>query len=156
MFIDEEILCIKKVLRCNTEAYEYLVLEYQNLVYGLIFHLVKDQDTAEQIAIDVFVEAYKKLRPIKRKYVPSIFREAFNRASQCVSEDIENEDASIRISLYGAMCRLSDQDLRLLILRDCMHVPYDKLCAEHREDMCVTRKRVDLARQRVWLLMKKV
>ena len=155
MFIDEEILCIKKVLRCNTEAYEYLIVEYQNLLYGLIFHVVKDQDTAEQITIDVFVEAYKKLRQIKRKYLPSIFREAFNRATQCVSDDIVNGDTSIRINLYGAMCQLSDLDLRLLILHDCMHVPYDKLCAEHGDDVYTTRKQVGMARQRVWSLLKK-
>lgn len=156
MLICEEISCIKKVLHCDTAAYERLVIEYQNLIYGVVFHLVKDRNEAERIAIEVFVEAYKRLRIIKRNYLPTIFRDAFYRASRCISDEIKTNDDLLYVFLYGAMCQLSDRELRLLILHDCMHVPYDKLCAEHGEDVCATRKRVGMARQRVWLLMKKV
>ncbi len=56
---------IKSVMRGNMTDFTPLVEKYQTVVYGLAFSLVGDFSTAQDIAQETFVTAYKKLNQLR-------------------------------------------------------------------------------------------
>lgn len=60
---DEEI--IKRVLDGEIDLFEKIVEKYQNKVYGIIYHTIKNQNDVEDLAQEVFVKIYKNLSKFK-------------------------------------------------------------------------------------------
>jgi len=56
---DEQI--VESVRAGDTEAFRYLVERHQNMVYGMLLRLVNDPDSAEELAQETFVRAYRSL-----------------------------------------------------------------------------------------------
>ena len=52
---------INRCLEGETNAFSYLVDQYKDFVYTIIFRMVKNKEWAEEIAQDVFVKAYTSL-----------------------------------------------------------------------------------------------
>ena len=61
---DEEL--VKRVLASDTGAFDMLVKRYQDAVYGMAVHMVKNFADAQDIAQDVFLTAYQNLHSLKR------------------------------------------------------------------------------------------
>lgn len=59
--LEEEITTIQQVLQGNTNAYATLVNRYQGYVFTLVLRYVADRETAEELAQDVFIKAYRCL-----------------------------------------------------------------------------------------------
>lgn len=57
----DDIAIINTVLQGNAHAYAALVNKYQGFVFTLALRYVKDRETAEEMAQDVFIKAYKCL-----------------------------------------------------------------------------------------------
>lgn len=60
-------------------AWEALVQRFQDRIYGLAFHYVRDAEEARDLAQDVFIRVYEKLDDARaEKFTPWIFRLARN------------------------------------------------------------------------------
>ena len=45
----------------NLDAFNQLVLDYQDIVYNHVYHLLGDPDRAEDVTQESFIKAYQKL-----------------------------------------------------------------------------------------------
>jgi RNA polymerase sigma-70 factor (ECF subfamily) len=61
----DDIAIINTVLQGNAHAYATLVEKYQGYVFTLALRYVKERETAEELAQDVFVKAYRSLGDYK-------------------------------------------------------------------------------------------
>jgi len=59
---DPDFDLIKRFLTGEEEAFNRLVLSYQNRVYGLCFRLTGNLDEAEEVAQEIFITVYKSLK----------------------------------------------------------------------------------------------
>ncbi len=57
---------ISKVLGGNIDAFEFLVLKYQDKTYGFCFKLLKDADKAAEAAHLSFIKAYENLGTFRK------------------------------------------------------------------------------------------
>lgn len=71
---------IEQVLKGDTSAYAYLVRKYQDMVYGLAFRLLRNQEDAEELAQDSFVKAYHALNSYRQesKFSTWLYRITYN------------------------------------------------------------------------------
>ncbi len=53
---------IDQVLEGNVNAFSVLVEKYQNLVYTVVYRVVKNKEIAEEVAQDTFVKAFRSLQ----------------------------------------------------------------------------------------------
>jgi len=58
---EEEHAIISRVRHGDTDAFEYLVVEYQNSVYNLAYRMVSTPEDAADMAQEAFVKAYNSL-----------------------------------------------------------------------------------------------
>ena len=56
---------VRRVLAGETQNYALLVRRYQNMVYGLAYHQVRNFEDARDIAQDVFLQAYLRLAQLR-------------------------------------------------------------------------------------------
>src|SRR5579884_3214959 len=60
---DEELVAqCKKELPARTHSYEMLVQRHMDRVYGMAYRIVGNKEEAEEIAQDVFLKAYHRLK----------------------------------------------------------------------------------------------
>ena len=57
---------VEQVQNGNTEAFNPLVLKYQQKIYNLIYLRVRDQETAKDLCQDVFLKAFQALPHFKQ------------------------------------------------------------------------------------------
>jgi len=57
---------VEKALQGDKDAFCDLVVKYQHAVYGLAFHHLRNFADAEDVAQEVFLEAYRQLRTLRR------------------------------------------------------------------------------------------
>lgn len=71
---------VASALRGSEEAFHDLVVRFERPVYALILRMVHDAETAEDLAQDVFVKAYRHLRSYdpRRKFASWLFKVAHN------------------------------------------------------------------------------
>ncbi|RKD88482.1 RNA polymerase sigma factor [Mangrovibacterium diazotrophicum] len=71
---------ITKVLEGDVASFSYLVDRYQDMVYGLAFKLLRNEEDAEEMAQDSFVKAYRSLNSYRQqsKFSTWIYRITYN------------------------------------------------------------------------------
>jgi RNA polymerase sigma-70 factor, ECF subfamily len=71
---------VASALRGSDEAFRDLVLRFERPVYALILRMVHDAETAEDLAQEVFVKAYRHLASYdpRRKFASWLFKVAHN------------------------------------------------------------------------------
>ncbi len=78
----QDLTCIRKVIRGNTRAYTFLVDKYQAMAYTLAFRVVGNAPEAEEISQDAFVKAYQALPTFRQEAAFStwLYRIVYNTA----------------------------------------------------------------------------
>ena len=73
---------IAEVLRGNAEAYEPLVLKYQDRLFNSLLQVARSREEAEDVAQEAFVQAYVKLDTFQQHstFYTWLYRIAFNLA----------------------------------------------------------------------------
>jgi len=73
---------IDKVIKGDTNSYTFLVNKYKRYVLSIAFQITGNYDDAEEIAQDVFIKAFSKLRSHKKeaKFSNWIYKIAHNTA----------------------------------------------------------------------------
>ncbi|MGB0839705.1 MAG: sigma factor, partial [Chitinophagales bacterium] len=56
-----DIAIVRQVQAGNRQAYQELMTRYKSYVYTLVMRLVKHSEEAEEVAQDVFVQAFRSL-----------------------------------------------------------------------------------------------
>src|ERR1700694_1922321 len=71
---------VAETLRGSQEAFRELVVRFERPVYSLILRMVHDSGTAEDLAQEVFVKAYRHLAAYDapRKFASWLFKIAHN------------------------------------------------------------------------------
>ncbi|MBM3235107.1 sigma-70 family RNA polymerase sigma factor [Candidatus Poribacteria bacterium] len=59
-------LLVKKAIEGDRYAFGQLIEKYQNAVYGLAYHLVRDSAEAQDLCQEAFLQAYLKLQQLKQ------------------------------------------------------------------------------------------
>ncbi len=62
---DPDYELVKRFLKGDEQAFNQLVLSYQNRVYGLCYRFLGNLDEAEEVAQEVFLTVYRSLRDFR-------------------------------------------------------------------------------------------
>ena len=78
----EDSQIIDRIIGGDIDAYSLLVEKYKRLVLSIIFQVTGDREDSEELAQDVFVRVYTKLKTHRRdsKFASWIYRIALNTA----------------------------------------------------------------------------
>jgi RNA polymerase sigma-70 factor (ECF subfamily) len=73
---------IDRVLKGERNAYALLVDKYKDRVFSLVIGIVRNKEIAEEVAQDIFVNAYTSLKKFRREsgFSTWLYRIAYNRA----------------------------------------------------------------------------
>ncbi len=58
---DIDLILVRRAKRGDYKAFDLLVLKYQSRIIGIAMKFVKDLQTAEDVAQESFIKAYKSL-----------------------------------------------------------------------------------------------
>ena len=75
-------MIINRVLNGGRNAYSFLVDRYKDRVYSLVCGVVRNEESAKEIAQDVFVKAFTSLKKFRREssFSTWIYRIAFSES----------------------------------------------------------------------------
>jgi len=128
---------IECVINGDRNSYALLVDRYKDKVYSLIFGIVRDEETAKELAQDVFIKAYTGLKKFRGEsgFSTWIYRIAYNtaisetrkRKAQMHSFDEQLEKAS---SLD--MSEVQETEEMLELKKGLLHKALNELEAEDR------------------------
>ena len=96
---EQEIQLVNKIKKGDQNAFRSLVNEYKDMVYSICFNISKNREDAEELAMDAFMQAYKKIDNFRGESAFStwIYRIAYNltlsklRKSKLDTTDIDKE-----------------------------------------------------------------
>ena len=81
-FLDPDDFIIEKIKDGDPRAFEILVRRYEGFIYTLINGIVKSEDTAKDVAQEVFLRVYKSIRQFENRsnFKTWLYRVAYNTA----------------------------------------------------------------------------
>lgn len=96
---------VRRVTAGDTGAYGELVRRHQNMVYSIVSRITADRDDADDVAIEVFAQAFKSIASFKGKssFSTWLYRISVNKAMRFSSNRARRNTAS-----------LDDPDMRLV------------------------------------------
>ncbi|MEA2107555.1 MAG: sigma-70 family RNA polymerase sigma factor [Bacteroidota bacterium] len=111
---------IQRVLSGDVNAYSYLVDMHKSMVYTIALRMVKNPETAEELAQDVFVKAFQSLKSFKfeSKFSTWLYRITYNavilnlRKKRLETADIDNAqlpEAEV-MDTYNALTELKNNE----------------------------------------------
>lgn len=148
----DELQLIDEFKRGNEQAFNTLMLRYQEKIYWIVRRMVPDHDDADDIAQNVFIKAYTSLRSFKgdSSFYTWIYRIAVNlslneirrkklRRTFAIDEEIhqvassdahplerlEQEERTQQIR--DAIERLPEKQKKVFLLRYYEELPYDEI-----------------------------
>lgn len=82
MGIDEDNICVQKVLAGDTRAFSFLIEKHKNMVFTIVVKILHSREDAEEISQDVFLKAYQSLNSFKgnSRFSTWLYRIAYNSA----------------------------------------------------------------------------
>lgn len=138
---EEELELVIRVRSGDTDAFEALVLEYQNKVYGLALRMVGNEEDARDMAQEAFLRAYSSLPSFRGdcRFSAWLYRLTSNicidflrsrnrRPAQSLSfEDEDGEQAELEITdeRYTPEREFERRELRRAVSRGLEALPTD-------------------------------
>ena len=149
---DEQEL-IREFKRGNDQAYNQLVLRYQEKVYWIVRRMISDHDEANDLTQNIFIKAYHSLHSfkgnstfytwlyriavnltlneIRRKKIRQIFSLEREEPLQIASKDDhpleQMEKAEQQLIIRQAIDRLPEKQKKVFVLRYYEELPYDEI-----------------------------
>ncbi|MDQ1316991.1 MAG: hypothetical protein QG588_640 [Candidatus Poribacteria bacterium] len=109
---------VQRSLNGDNDAFSQLVHKYQYAVYGLAFHYMKNFADAQDIAQEVFLEAYRKLETLKHPdkfaswlngITKNLCKMSLRRKREELSiDDISDNEVNEKLSLSQDICDQSE------------------------------------------------
>ena len=179
---DENVL-IRQALDGDQKAFEMLVREHQDRLFGGMTHVCGNAHDAEEVTQEAFIRAFIKLDSFQQnsQFFTWLYRIAFNialsrkrRKRAKVSLDQQREDlgsdvvdqsdavdaAMIRndqVTLVRtAMTQLSDQHRAILVLREMNEATYEEIAEILELSIGTVRSRLNRARKQLRLAIEQI
>ena len=122
---------IDKVLNGDANAFAVLVDRYKDLVYTLVFRMMKHKEEAEEVAQDTFVKVYKSLHKFKgqSKFSTWIYRVAYNTCLDRIKKN-KRQQYTVTIDEYtehqvktldNALDKIEEKE-RQQAIKDCLEL----------------------------------
>ena len=126
---------IQKVLEGDINAFSILVERYQNLVYTVVYRVVKNKEQAEEVAQDTFVKAYESLVKYRgeAKFSTWLYTIAYRKSLDLVksnrrlitSELIEEINEGDIEQVTDALSYLQEQERKKIIAESILKLPQE-------------------------------
>ncbi|SMP66052.1 RNA polymerase sigma-70 factor, ECF subfamily [Neorhodopirellula lusitana] len=179
---DENVL-IRLALEGDQPAFELLVVEHQDRLFGAMTHVCGNSHDAEEVTQEAFIRAFLKLDSFQQnsQFFTWLYRIAFNIAlsrkrrkrakvsldqqrdelgSDVVDQGDSVDAAMIRddhVSLVQtAMSQLSEQHRAILILREMEEASYEEIAEILELSIGTVRSRLNRARKQLRLTIEQV
>lgn len=114
-------MLVERVLDGNSEAFEILVVRYQQNLFSVVMNVCKDYSLAEEFVQDAFVKAYEKLDTLKDRelFYPWIKRIAINNVFMHFEKnkrvvDVDRDQDEEKDSFFDRYADSSDPEQDLL------------------------------------------
>ena len=127
---------IDQVLEGDVNAFSFLVERYQNLVYTVVYRIVKNKEQAEEVAQDSFIKAYESLKKYRgdAKFSTWLYTIAYRKSLDAIksakrfaaSELIEEISEGDIESVTDALNYLQEQERKQIISESIMKLPEDE------------------------------
>lgn len=120
---------IDKVLDGEVNAFAVLVERYQNLVYTVIFRMVKNKEQSEEVAQDTFVKAYESLSKYRgeAKFSTWLYTIAYRKSldmlkasKRMITSNVIDEINEGDIEMVNDALHLLQQKEKKQIILDCI------------------------------------
>jgi RNA polymerase sigma-70 factor (ECF subfamily) len=179
----EEIELIRQALAGDEQAFESLVLEHQDRLFGAMTHVTGSAHDAEEVTQEAFIRAFLKLDTFQQnsQFFTWLYRIAFNialsrkrRKRIKISLDQQREEvgndvvdrgeavdaAMIRqdnVSLVQtALSQLSEQHRGILVLREMNEASYEEIAEILELSIGTVRSRLNRARKQLRLSIEEL
>jgi len=126
---------IQKVLEGDINAFSILLERYQNLVYTVVYRVVKNKEQAEEVAQDTFVKAYESLAKYRgeAKFSTWLYTIAYRKSLDSVksnkrlitSELIEEINEGDIEQVTDALSYLQEQERKKIIAESILKLPQE-------------------------------
>ncbi len=135
---------IQQARRGDLKAFDRLVGEYQDRIYGLLYNMTSNREDAEDLVQEVFLKAYEALPRFKGKssFYTWVYRIAVNRAINFVKKrkrraGLSLDDVDLAIERDPALVQLAgaetpDRGMRLNELQEKLNKALQTLSEKHR------------------------
>ncbi|GAA4277773.1 RNA polymerase sigma factor [Aquimarina mytili] len=127
---------INQVLEGHVNAFSVLVERYQNLVYTVVYRMLKNKEQAEEVAQDSFVKAYESLRKYRgeAKFSTWLYTIAYRKSLDAIkankrmktSEFIDNINEGEIGLVNDALSYLQAKERKEIISDSILKLPEDE------------------------------
>ncbi len=179
----EEIELIRQALAGDEQAFESLVLEHQDRLFGAMTHVTGSAHDAEEVTQEAFIRAFLKLDTFQQnsQFFTWLYRIAFNialsrkrRKRIKISLDQQRDEAGndvvdrseavdaamIRqdnvLLVQTALGQLSEQHRGILVLREMNEASYEEIAEILELSIGTVRSRLNRARKQLRLSIEEL
>jgi len=181
---DDDLIFIERFQNGDTSAFGDIVLKYQDKIYNLCRHMLRNADDAEDAAQDVFLKAYQalpKFQPEASLYTwlyriaintcldykkKPIFESLFgdsgegerlihDRASDAPSPEKLYQSKQIDQVLQEGLEKLSPKLRAIIILKEIEELSYEEIADTLEISMGTVKSRIARAREELRKIMQK-
>ncbi|SEL81323.1 RNA polymerase, sigma subunit, ECF family [Aquimarina amphilecti] len=127
---------IKQVLEGDANAFSTLVERYQNLVYTVIYRMVRNKEEAEEVAQDTFIKAYRSLSNYRgeAKFSTWLYTIAYRKSLDAIktkkrfvaTELIEEISEGEVTNVNDALSYLQDKERKQIISDSILKLPEEE------------------------------
>ncbi len=169
----------------DAQAYNRLVLLYQNKIFNLAFNYVKTSEEAKDIAQDVFVTAYKALPKLRErsKFSSWLYQIAVNhcrnrykklsRQGYFTNRSLDDPDSYLQVGddntpekdlqkqdtiklVRAGIDSLGEAEKEILLLRDLQELSYDEISGILKIPLGTVKSKLNRARLSLKDRLKKI
>lgn len=166
----DEIEIIQKIRAGDTEAFRFLVERYQKPVISMIRSLLNDPHRCEDIAQDVFLAAYRKLRsfdPARSRFSTWLFTITRNKTLNLIRkkkpvltdsfpQSAHSSDPSDPLTqkeffkkLDSALQQLPPKQKRAFVLAEFQKLPYEDIAQIECTSLGTIKSRIHRAKKKL-------
>ncbi len=123
---DEDNAHVEELLRGNSSEFDYLFDKYQEFVFRTVYGIVGDEETARDVAQEVFVLAYRKIGLFRgtSKFSTWLYRIAVNKCSDYCRKSVRQSRLAALLGHHtqpytSALEMLDEQDAVQAALMQC-------------------------------------
>jgi RNA polymerase sigma-70 factor (ECF subfamily) len=135
---DPDVRLMLRVCSDDAEAFEELMLRYQNRVVSLLGHLTRRPDIAEDLAQDVFLRVYRA----RKRYVPGSKFSTLSRRKEvhlAVNDNAESGANTLDAAAVAASGLMPTRQVDKLELRDVVNMAVAALNERQREAVLLNK-----------------
>ena len=175
MSIESENILIERAKNGDLEAFEALIIDYEQLVYNIIYRLMGNPEDTYDLSQETFIKVYTKINQFDgtSKFSTWLYRIATNtcldelrrrRGKETFSLDqkIEGEEGSVHPEqenkivekekaqiIQKALSEVNEKNREVLVLRDIQQLSYDEIAEILKISLGTVKSRIARGRQQV-------